>query len=137
MKREKRKEEEEVANNSKLLRSRLENEQKRLFEELEQFKASTYLTEGSREGSHFGKREEEATESFELERRLALEKQMKEQLADVEGALRKFDEGKYGLCEGCGSLIDPARLEVLPQAKLCFDCKTVQAKSAKGRPSPG
>jgi len=126
-----------VANNLKLLRSRLENEQKRLVEELEQLKASTRPTEERREGSPFGKREEEATESLELERRLASEKQIKEQLADVEGALRKFDEGKYGLCEGCGKPIDPARLEALPQAKLCLDCKAIQAKNAKGRFSPG
>jgi len=125
-----------VANSPKSIRSRLENEKKRLVEELEQLKASSHPTEGRREGSPFGKREEEATESFELERRLALEKQIKEQLADVEGALHTFDEGKYGLCEGCGRRIDPARLEALPQAILCFDCKAVQAKSAKGRPSP-
>ncbi len=129
--------EEEVANNPELLRSRLENEQKRLIAELEQSKASVHPIEERREGSPFGKREEEATETFELERRLALEKQIKEQLADVEGALRKFDEGKYGLCEGCGRPIDPARLEALPQAKLCLDCKAIQAKSAKGRLSPG
>ncbi len=126
-----------MASNIKLLRSRLENEQKRLIDELEQLKASIRPTEERREGSPFGKREEEATESLELERRLALEKQIKEQLAGVEGALRKFDEGKYGLCEGCGKPIDPARLEALPQAKLCLDCKAIQAKNAKGRFSPG
>ena len=126
-----------MASNIKLLRSRLENEQKRLIEELEQLKASIRPTEERREGSPFGKREEEATESLELERRLALEKQIKEQLAGVEGALRKFDEGKYGLGEGCGKPIDPARLEALPQAKLCLDCKAIQAKNAKGRFSPG
>jgi len=126
-----------VANNLKLLRSRLENEQKRLVEEVEQLRASARPTEERREGSPFGKREEEATESLELERRLASEKQIKEQLANIEGALRKFDEGKYGLCEGCGKPIDPARLEALPQAKLCLDCKTIQAKNAKGRFSPG
>ena len=117
-----------MANNLKLLRSRLENEQKRLVEELEQLKASTRPTEERREGSPFGKREEEATESLELERRLASERQIKEQLVD---------EGKYGLCEGCGKPIDPARLEALPQAKLCLDCKAIQAKNAKGRFSPG
>ena len=126
-----------MADNPELLRSRLENGQKRLVEELEQLEASTRSAEERREGSPFGGREDEATETVELERRLALEKQIKEQLADVEGALRKFDEGKYGLCEGCGKLIDPARLEALPQAKLCLDCKAIQAKNAKGRFSSG
>ena len=114
-------------------RSRLESEQKRLTEELEQLKASLRPAEERREGSPFGKREEEATESFELEKRLALEKRIKDRLAEVEHALRKFEEGTYSLCDNCGQPIDPARLEALPEATLCLNCKALQAKNAKGR----
>jgi len=117
-----------------LLRSRLEQEQKRLTEELGQLKAGMRPADERREGSPFGKREEEATESFELEKRLALEKQIKEQLAGIEHALHKFDEGTYGSCDECGQPIDPARLEALPQASLCLSCK---AKNAKGKLSSG
>ena len=46
------------------LRSRLGNEQKHLLEELKQLEASANPTGERREGSPFGKREEEATESF-------------------------------------------------------------------------
>ncbi len=87
-----------------------------------------------REGSPFGKREEEATESFELEKRLALEKQIRDQLVEVEHTLGKFEKETYGLCDNCSQPIDPARLEVLPQASLCMNCK---AKNEKGRSSPG
>ena len=120
-----------------LFRSRLESEQKRLFEQLEQLKASVRPAEERREGSPFGKREEEATESLELEKRLALEKRIKGQLAEVEHALHKFKEGTYGLCNICGQPIDPARLEALPQASLCLSCKALQAKYAKNKLSPG
>ncbi len=120
-----------------LLRSRLESEQKRLIEQLEQLKASVRPAEERREGSPFGKREEEATESLELEKRLALEKRVREQLAEVEHALHKFEEGTYSLCDSCGQPIDPARLEALPQANLCLSCKTHQAKNAKGKISSG
>lgn len=116
-----------------LLRSRLENERKRLNEELEQLKSSAHPTDERREGSPFGKREEEATESFELEKRLTLEKRIREQLAEVERALQKFEDGTYGLCDSCGQAIDPARLEALPQASLCLNCKALQAKNAKGK----
>jgi DnaK suppressor protein len=116
-----------------LLRSRLESERKRLTEELEQLKSSVRPAEERREGSPFGKREEEATESFELERRLTLEKSMRDQLAAVEHALQKFEDGTYGLCDSCGQPIDPARLEALPQASLCLSCKARQAKNAKGK----
>ena len=117
-----------------LLRSRLEIEQKRLTEEFEQLNVSSRPINERREGSPFGKREEEATESFELERRLALEKRIRDQLAEVEQALNKFENGTYGRCDSCGQPIDPARLEALPQALLCLSCK---AKNAKGKSSPG
>jgi len=117
-----------------LLRSRLEQEQKRLTEELQQLKANMRPADERREGSPFGKREEEATESFELEKRLALEKRTRDLLAEVEHTLHKFDQGTYGLCDNCGQPIDPARLEALPQASLCLSCK---AKNAKGKSSSG
>jgi RNA polymerase-binding protein DksA len=116
-----------------LLRSRLESERKRLTEELEQLKSSVRPADERREGSPFGKREEEATESFELERRLTLEKRIRDQLAEVEHALQKFEDRTYGFCDICGQPIDPARLEALPQASLCLSCKTRQAKNAKGK----
>ncbi len=116
-----------------LLRSRLESEQKRLIGELEQLKASVRPANERREGSPFGKREEEATETLELETRLALEKRIIDQLAEIEHTLSKFENGTYGLCDSCGQPIDPARLEALPQANLCLSCKASQAKNAKSR----
>lgn len=117
-----------------LLRSRLEREQKRLIEELEQLKANIRPADERREGSPFGKREEEATETAELEKRVALEKRTRELLAEIKHTLDKFDQGTYGLCDICGQSIDHARLEALPQANLCLSCKT---KNAKGKLSPG
>lgn len=122
-----------MANNYDILRSRLESEQKRLTRELEQLKASVRPADERREGSPFGKREEEATEAAELETRLELEKRIRNQLASVEHALAKFEEGTYGLCDNCGQPIPSERLEALPQASLCLECKASQAKNAKGK----
>jgi len=116
-----------------LFRTQLKSERGRLLEELEQLKASVPSTDERREGSPFGKREEEATEALELEKRLALEKRIREQLSGIEHALQKFEEGTYGLCDSCGQAIDPARLEALPQASLCLNCKTRQVKNIKGK----
>ncbi len=126
-----------MTTNFNILRSRLESERERLIEEFEQSKASAPPTEERREGSPFGKREEEATETLALEKRLVLEKRIREQLTDVEHALHKFEEGTYGLCDNCGQPIVPDRLEALPQASLCMNCKAQQAKNAKGKSSPG
>ena len=37
-------------------------------------------------------------------------------------ALRRIEEGTYGLCSECGASIPPARLEVFPEASTCVDC---------------
>ena len=117
----------------KKIRSNLEIEKKRLLEELEQLNADGRPSEERREGSPFGKREEEATESLELEKRLAMERRIKDQLGDIEIAMTKFETGKYGLCETCGKPIESARLELLPAARQCMSCKALQAKNAKNR----
>ena len=124
--------EREMTTDVKKLRENLKSEHKRLGEELEQLQASVPTSEERREGSPFGKREEEATEALELEKRLALENRIRQELAGIEHALKKFEEGTYGLCDNCGQPIDPARLEALPQASLCLQCKAQQAKNAKG-----
>ena len=116
------------------LRAQLESEHKRLTEELEQLQANVPSSEERREGSPFGKREEEATETLELEKRLALENRIRQELAGIEHALDKFEKGTYGLCDNCGKPIAPERLEALPQASLCMNCKAQQAKNAKGKP---
>jgi len=118
--------------NFKIIRLRLEKDHQRLAEQLEQIRASR-PAENRREGSPFGKREEEATETAELENRMALEKRILDQLAEVDSALAKFDKGNYGVCENCGQPIGLDRLEALPQATLCMNCKATQAKDAKVR----
>jgi len=122
-----------LTTNFNILRSRLESDRKHLMGELEQLKANGRPIDERREGSPFGKREEEATETLELEKRLALEKRLRDLLAELEHALRKFEEGTYGLCDSCGQPIDPARLEALPQANLCVSCKAQRAKDAKSK----
>lgn len=122
---------------SNQVRTRLEAEKKRIQDELEQLNlASNQPGDDRREGSPFGKREEEATESMELEKRLALENRLKTLLAEVERALQKLDTGTYGLCDICKTSIDPARLEALPQAILCLSCRQ-KTKNGKTIPTAG
>lgn len=52
----------------------------------------------------------------------ALAGNLRESLNDVEAAIVKLDNGTYGVCEGCGQPISPARLEAKPAARLCMDC---------------
>lgn len=47
----------------------------------------------------------------------------KETLNKIDEALRKMNEGTYGICEDCGVEISEARLSVIPFAIHCVDCK--------------
>lgn len=47
-------------------------------------------------------------------------------LKKIDLALKKIEEGEYGLCENCGDPIGYARLMARPVAQLCIDCKTEQ-----------
>jgi len=47
----------------------------------------------------------------------------RESLLRIDEALRKIDEGTYGICEDCGEEISPERLKILPYATLCRDCQ--------------
>ncbi len=61
------------------------------------------------------------TETFEREKDLAILESIEAELADVEHALRRLDEGTYGTCQACGRPIDDERLEALPATRLCRD----------------
>ncbi len=52
---------------------------------------------------------------------LSLAAALREQLADVEGALARIDEGRYGRCEVCDREIGAARLEAMPATPFCID----------------
>ncbi len=47
----------------------------------------------------------------------------RETLLKIDEALRKLDEGTYGICEDCGEAISGERLKVLPFATHCIDCQ--------------
>ena len=44
-------------------------------------------------------------------------------LSEIDGALKRIEEGTYGTCAGCGGEIRRERLEASPWASLCIDCK--------------
>ena len=44
------------------------------------------------------------------------------QLREIDAALRRIDDGRYGDCERCEEPINPRRLEADPTARLCIDC---------------
>ena len=112
------------------LRERLLEERQRLQEEID---AMSYLhSDGlstTTEYEHYGNHMADiGTETFEHEKDLALEMNLRRLLQATEDALRRMEQGSYGICANCGEQIPLERLEVLPQATLCIRCKRLQEK---------
>ena len=101
-----------------MLKQRLEDQRARLIEEIKQFRIT------GRDNLGYGNHQaDDATDAFEQAKELSLLQNAERMLAQVEAALARFEQGRYGLCERCGDRIDPARLKALPYATLCMNCQ--------------
>ena len=65
---------------------------------------------------------EGATIAFERSQVGALVEQARLHLAEVDAAIERLRDGRYGTCERCGRPIAPARLEARPVARTCINC---------------
>ena len=52
-------------------------------------------------------------------------------LDKIEKALRKIEDGSFGICEECGEEISIKRLEARPETTLCIRCKEDQERMEK------
>lgn len=59
------------------------------------------------------------TETFEREKDLSILESLERELRELDGAIRRVDDGTYGRCEACGSAIPEERLEAQPAARFC------------------
>jgi RNA polymerase-binding protein DksA len=65
------------------------------------------------------------TASVTLDREIdyTLEENSGHVLNEIDDALVRLAEGTYGKCRGCGGEIPAERLEAMPWATQCIDCK--------------
>ena len=79
--------------------------------------------------------DETDVDAFEREKTWALMQSLKRKLESIDRAIHLAENGTYGTCEKCGDRIDPARLEILPQATLCLKCqREFERQSRRLRP---
>jgi RNA polymerase-binding transcription factor DksA len=62
---------------------------------------------------------DKGTEVFDQEERLSVRLSIEGELAAVDHAMQRVEDGSYGICEMCGQPIDADRLAALPTARLC------------------
>ena len=53
----------------------------------------------------------------------SLEENSEQVLKAIDGALERIDAGRFGICETCGQPISEERLEAIPYATQCIDCR--------------
>ena len=91
------------------------------------------MTEASRTVDGMGETREQFPDptdraSLEGNRNLMLRIRDRERklITKIEDALKRIDDGSYGLCESCGGPIGVDRLKARPVTTLCIDCKSLQ-----------
>jgi DnaK suppressor protein len=76
--------------------------------------------EESQYDNHLG---DTATVTYDREMDYTLEENSEHVLEAIDRALARIEDGTYGTCQRRGEQIAPERLEALPWAELCIDCK--------------
>ena len=71
--------------------------------------------------------------SDDIDRKMieAIGSQELKRLRLIDSALTRIQQGKYGLCIKCGKKIPHERLEALPYALMCVECKTLEERRSR------
>ena len=114
------------------LRARLLTERQELQEQLTTLEENTFAASQSDMSGEVAFDDETAdagTATFERERDLSIENNVRDLLAKIDRALQRMDAETYGLCDRCGKPIEKARIKALPYVDLCI--KDAQAQSRR------
>jgi RNA polymerase-binding protein DksA len=113
------------------LRKRLLEEKEQLQVQLSTIEEGTFSgtqSDMSGEVSFDDENADAGTFTFERERDLSIENNVRDLLGKIARALARMDDGTYGVCSRCGKPIEKARLKALPYADLCIKDAQAQAR---------
>lgn len=99
-------------------------ESDRLSEGLRRLEEDTLYSAISENTADIANCAEVGTDNFDRETALNIASGETDMLRDVADALRRVNEGSYGVCEGCNQPIMKKRLEVFPAARFCIECQS-------------
>jgi len=72
-----------------------------------------------------------AAASMDSDREYQIYLNQKKELEEINEALKRIEEGTYGICEMCEEEISEERLKVKPYAKYCIICREIIEKEGK------
>jgi RNA polymerase-binding protein DksA len=107
-------------------RELLLDERKRVaaaIENLHEDHAGTLSDESGEEAAFDNHLADTATETYDRELDYSLEENSEHVLAEIDAALKRIEDGTYGICTNRGEQIPVERLEARPYATLCIDCQ--------------
>ncbi len=115
-----------TAIDTELFRARLLEERGRVEHALRENHGSAEdETEDESFDNHLG---DAASVTFDREMNHSLEENSGNVLAAIDEALKRIEEGTFGTCARCGKMIVAERLEAMPYATKCIDCKRLEER---------
>lgn len=64
-----------------------------------------------------------ATDTYDREFSIGLASNERKLIYEIDDAVKKIEDGTYGICEECKNLISKTRLKAIPYARLCLKCQ--------------
>ena len=114
------------------LKKRLLDEKSELEEQLSTIEENSFAASQSDVSGEVGFDDENAdagTATFERERDLSIENNVRDLLRKIDGALDRMSKKTYGVCIVCGKPIEKARVRALPYVELCLKDAQAQTRS--------
>ncbi len=106
----------------------LRGEEKKLKNSKKELKKEDPFIIGNRDADNSV--DSDVAENVDHDRTYAMRRQVTRSIIAIKKTLTRIKLGRYGICSGCGKMIDTDRLAIEPTAEFCIDCET---KKEKGR----
>ena len=69
-----------------------------------------------------------ATDTYDREFSMGIASNERKQVYDIDDALKRIEDGSYGICEDCKNFISKTRLKAIPHARMCLKCQEKREK---------
>lgn len=72
-----------------------------------------------------------AADTYNRELSMNIASSEQELIYQIDEALKRLDDGSFGLCQQCSQPITFSRLKALPYASLCINCQRTREQKSK------
>jgi DnaK suppressor protein len=111
------------------------DERKRFITELAQIKSEGLMASQKESAGDLSSASyhpaDQGSDTMEKEKSVFLASSKGNELYEIDQALMRAKDGKFGVCDGCGKDVEPARLEAMPYARYCIKCSRQAEKTGK------